>query len=449
MKLYHVLAHALLLQLYAAIMTVSAAAAAAVEEEERSPLITNGIENVGNRGYEESLSLKKKKRALLVDEYVSSVRDWVPRKDDSVLPIGLTASEEAEVLQQQTATKGYGLTTTTRSNNNSSKKTKKPKKPRFLPEWNPMQGVLIAYSTSEYYPNFGLSLELIKAMSKRAKIFCLLKRKHKKTVKKAFKKAGIPSKKVVMIYGNVDSYWTRDYGPWFVSTKSSKKKGIAVVNHTYNRPRLNDNDAPKKVAEKLDVPYYDSNIIGCGGNMMVDGNGQATATHIAYTENKQCNTKDDTSVPLLECKKVDKVMKKFYGVKTFHVVADPSNDYIDHVDCWAKYLSPTQILIREVSMLHPQFDDIEEVVAYFSDTQTAEGNDWEIVRVWTNSDQPYTNSLILNGEVFVPIVGSEFDTAALETYRSAMPDYKVSGWEGDWESTDALHCRTLGIPEFQ
>jgi len=183
--------------------------------------------------------------------------------------------------------------------------------------------------------------------------------------------------------------------------------------------------------------------------MMVDGNGQATATHIAYTENKQCNTKDDTSVPLLECKKVDKVMKKFYGVKTFHVVADPSNDYIDHVDCWAKYLSPTQILIREVSMLHPQFDDIEEVVAYFSDTQTAEGNDWEIVRVWTNSDQPYTNSLILNGEVFVPIVGSEFDTAALETYRSAMPDYKVSGWEGDWESTDALHCRTLGIPEFQ
>merc|ERR1711957_717970 len=121
-KLYHVLAHALLLQLYAAIMTVSAAAAAAaaaaVEEEERSPLITNGIENVGNRGYEESLSLKKKKRALLVDEYVSSVRDWVPRKDDSVLPIGLTASEKAEVLQQQTATKDYGLTTT-RSNNNS------------------------------------------------------------------------------------------------------------------------------------------------------------------------------------------------------------------------------------------------------------------------------------------------------------------------------------------
>jgi len=127
MKLYHVLAHALLLQLYAAIMTVSAAAAAAVEEEERSPLITNGIENVGNRGYEESLSLKKKKRALLVDEYVSSVRDWVPRKDDSVLPIGLTASEEAEVLQQQTATKGYGLTTT-RSNNNSSKKNEKTEK---------------------------------------------------------------------------------------------------------------------------------------------------------------------------------------------------------------------------------------------------------------------------------------------------------------------------------
>ena len=443
MKLYRVLAHALLFQLCAVMMTVSAAAK--VEEKERSPLITNGIENDGNRGYEERLSLKKKKRSLLVDAYVSSIRDWVPRRDDSVLPIGMTAVEEAEVLQQQTATESYGLMMT-RSNNNSSKN---PKKPRFLPEWNPMQGVLIAYSTSYYNSNFGLSLELIKAMSKRAKIFCLLEKSDKKVVKQAFENTGIPSKKVVMIYGTVDSYWTRDYGPWFVSTKSSKKKGIAVVNHKYNRPRPGDNDAPKKVAEKLDVPYYDSNIIGCGGNMMVDGNGQAAATHIAYTESLHCNTKDDTSVPLLGCKKLDKVMKKFYGVKTFHVVADPSNVYIDHVDCWAKYLSPTKILIREVPMLHPQYNDIEEVVAYFSDTQTAEGNNWEIVRVWTNSDQPYTNSLILNGEVFVPIVGSEFDTAALETYRSAMPDYKVSGWEGDWESTDALHCRTLGIPEFQ
>ena len=118
---------------------------------------------------------------------------------------------------------------------------------------------------------------------------------------------------------------------------------------------------------------------------MFDGNSQAVATHIAYTNNLQCDTKEDILVPLFGCKKVDKIMKKFYGEKSCHIVVNSTNVYIDHIDCWAKYLL-TKILIREVSKLHPQYKIIEEVVAYFSDTQMAEGDDWENVRVWTNSD---------------------------------------------------------------
>ena len=54
--------------------------------------------------------------------------------------------------------------------------------------------------------------------------------------------------------------------------------------------------------------------------------------------------------------------------------------------------------------------------------------------------------------MYVPVVGDpELDEKALETYAAAMPDaIEVFGVEAavtaPWASTDALHCRTKGIP---
>ena len=69
-------------------------------------------------------------------------------------------------------------------------------------------------------------------------------------------------------------------------------------------------------------------------------------------------------------------------------------------------------------------------------------------RVDTPNDQPYTNSLILNNKVFVPIMNSSWDGPALEIYETAMPDHIILPYTGSWESTDALHCRVKGIPDL-
>ena len=39
------------------------------------------------------------------------------------------------------------------------------------------------------------------------------------------------------------------------------------------------------------------------------------------------------------------------GIDTYHVIPDPNDTYIDHIDCWGKYLSPTKVIIREVPIL--------------------------------------------------------------------------------------------------
>jgi len=130
------------------------------------------------------------------------------------------------------------------------------------------------------------------------------------------------------------------------------------------------------------------------------------------------------------------------------VVDDPNNTYIDHIDCWGKYLSPHKVLIREVPTWHAQYDEIEEVADYFANSLTIYGEPWEVFRVYTGSNQPYTNSIILNEKVMVPIINNSYDDA-LAAYAEAMPGYEIIGFTGSWESTDALHCRAKGIPDLE
>ena len=169
---------------------------------------------------------------------------------------------------------------------------------------------------------------------------------------------------------------------------------------------------------------------------MTDGMGISASSSLVFEEN------EIPEADLLQ------LMETYYGIDTYHVIDDPNNSYIDHIDCWGKYLSPTKVLIREVPESHPQYDEIEETADYFADTLNQWGEPWELFRVWTPGDQPYTNSLILNEKILVPITGGSWDDEALAVYEVAFPGYEVLGFTGSWESTDALHCRVKGIPDL-
>ena len=344
--------------------------------------------------------------------------------DNSELPIGFTDKE----LQNKHLIYDMGT------------RTEPPVGPiRSIAEYEPMQGVLIRYP-------FGISTSLIAAMAEDVKIYCLVSNNLENSAYNSMNNGGVNMDNVEFINGSTDSYWTRDYGPWWVVDGNGD---IGIVDFTYNRPRPNDNQAPYKVANHLDVAYYSADFISTGGNYMTDGAGISASTHIAYTEQPECNTNNQSSVPLPGCSYIDNTLEEYYGVDIYHVVADPNNEYIDHIDCWGKFLSTTKILIRSVPSNHSQYDEIEEVADYFSSILTSEGSPWEVFRVYTPSDQPYTNSLILNDKIFVPVMNSSWDDEALEVYEEAMPNHEVLPFTGSWQSTDALHCRVKGIPDLE
>jgi agmatine/peptidylarginine deiminase len=302
---------------------------------------------------------------------------------------------------------------------------------RPIAEFDQKWGVLIRYP-------LGIPLELVRVMSLETRVLTIVgSTAIRAQAINAYTGAGVQMSNCDFIIAPTDSYWTRDYGPWF---SMSANGSLNVINFHYNRPRQNDNAFMAAYAMYDTLSIYHMNITHCGGNYMTDGISIAASSHIAYTEN-------GNNVAL-----VNQRMRDFLGIETYHVVPDPNDTYIDHIDCWGKFLSPDKILIRSVPPAHPRYTAIENTASYFASQLSSYGTPFHIYRVNTPQNQPYTNSLILNQSVFVPIMGnSTHDNAALQVYADAMPGYTIYGVQNNtinpWQSTDALHCRVLDIAE--
>ncbi|MFU8842666.1 MAG: agmatine deiminase family protein [Bacteroidales bacterium] len=301
---------------------------------------------------------------------------------------------------------------------------------RQIAEFDQVEGVLIAYPNT-----FGISYQLIAAMSQETVVTTIVANTTQlNNVSTLYQNNGVNMTNVSFLVAPMNSYWTRDYGPWFVRYGNDQ---IGVVDFIYNRPnRPLDNAIPQKVAQFMGLSWFGMDLIHAGGNYMTDGYGISASSDLVWDEN-----------PSLTQSQISQMVQDYLGVDTYHVVPDPNNTYIDHIDCWGKYLGVDKIMIREVPTSHPQYNAIEATAAYFAAQPSAWGNNYRVYRVWTPNNQPYTNSLILNNRVFVPIMGSVWDTPALESYAEAMPGYEIIGVTGSWQSTDALHCRAIGIAD--
>jgi len=299
-------------------------------------------------------------------------------------------------------------------------------------EFDQMYGVLVRYP-------LGIPLELVRQLSLDTKVITIVSGNSvKNQAISAYSSAQVNMANCDFILANTDSYWTRDYGPWF---SYGENGDLNVIDFNYNRPRPNDNAFIPHYGSYDTLAVYNMGIYQTGGNYMSDGIFIASSTQIAYTENGNNQNL------------VNQVMNDYLGVETYHVVQDPTGEYIDHIDCWGKFLKPDTILIRAVPQGHPRYNQIEQIASIFASQISAWDRPYKVVRVNTPSNQPYTNSLILNNKIFVPIMSSSGtnDLAALQVYQNAMPGYTVVGvvnnTQNPWLSTDALHCRTHELPD--
>jgi len=159
------------------------------------------------------------------------------------------------------------------------------------------------------------------------------------------------------------------------------------------------------------------------------------STQLVYNENP-----DKTSA------EVDSIMFEFLN-NDYTVLDFIESGGIHHIDCWAKFLSPATIMVKDVptgSYSHALLDARAE---FLSQQISAWGQPYEIVRIYCPYGTAYTNSIILKDKVFVPIFNDSYDLQAIQTYKDAMPGYEILGFTGSWYDDDAIHCRAMGVPD--
>ncbi len=306
--------------------------------------------------------------------------------------------------------------------------------PRFVAEFEPMQGVAIAYP-------LGIPVDLVKSLADNCQVYCIVQQYQQSSARSSFINAGVNMDRVTFVNARTDSYWVRDYGPWYIFAG----KNPAIVDNVYNRPRQYDDVIPSAFATFWGIPLYSMDLVHTGGNMMEDGRGHGVSDNLVIQENNN----DEATVR--------QKMLDYLGIDNYHITIDPQNDYIAHVDCWGKYLAPDKILIAKLPKTDSRYENYESVANYFATTNCCWGYPYKVYRVEEPGGTtlaPYTNSLILNKHVYVPMgSNSTYNERALQVYRDAMPGYEVTGVYNSsgsirWLNTDALHCRTRGVMDF-
>ena len=299
-------------------------------------------------------------------------------------------------------------------------------------EFDISEGAFISYGSIMSY-SFGLPFDLLKDFSEEAKLFVLVPSNLQSNCHSQLENNNVNMENVVYLNFTHDTYWSKNYGPYFIIDGNNE---IGIVDFHYDRPdRVNDNAIPLHLANLWGYNYFDSDITHNGGNLMFNGINQAASSTLPYDANPGMN--------------VDQMMLDYYGVEQYNTIEDPWENYHEHIDCWAKFLSHEKIIICEVPASNYYYTDMENVATFYENQLNSYGEPYEVYRIWTPNGEPYANSYIMNGKVYVPTGFGQYDDDAIESFQNALPGYEIEGYEYyNFISTDALNCRVMNIPDF-
>jgi agmatine/peptidylarginine deiminase len=277
----------------------------------------------------------------------------------------------------------------------------------------------------------GVPYDFLVHVSNNTFLWVIVSSSQQAAASSALASAGVNMANTDFLIAPTNTIWVRDYGPWFIMLADGTQ---GIFNYTYNRPRPNDNNIPVVVGSAWGIPVYTSEIVHTGGNYMSSGIDQSMSTTMVYEENGG------------NISWVNGQMDDYLGVTNYFTMDDPQGSYIDHIDCWAKVLSPTRVMILSVPPGHPDYASLEAAADLFAAADNPYGTKWDVYRVFSSGTEGYTNGLLHNDTFYLPVWNTSNDSPAAASYQSALPGYVIETvYYSGFSNTDALHCRTRNV----
>jgi agmatine deiminase len=260
---------------------------------------------------------------------------------------------------------------------------------------------------------------------------------------------GVSTEHIVWVVEDTDSIWIRDYGPQYIYDNQSD--GWGVVDFHYYTSRPNDDDTPLYIARTYDVPRVNRQtrkvVYTEGGNLNHDGLGCVVYSQRTYSRNEGVNKNT-----------VDERIMSAFQAHEKIVPQDPSLDSTGHVDMFMKIVSANTVLIAEYTPDQKDYQVLEDCVDLFTSSVNGAGEPWTVVRI----PQPdvyykyfvlpvvrtYTNAVIVNNVVLLPIFNIPSDEEAAAIYGQVLPGKTIFPIDASTiiESGGAWHCVTMEFP---
>lgn len=245
-----------------------------------------------------------------------------------------------------------------------------------------------------------------------------------------------------------DTIWARDYGPRyiFLGSQPDGTGGVrAIVDHTYNRPRPNDNGVPSYWANERNEPYFLIPLVHGGGNYHLETGSPAGIGHATELINNEN--------PGLSEAQIIQLWSDYQNLDT--TLYDPYPAFVDstqHIDMWMIILDDDKVMISEW---------VNEPSASWAITSNNAAADFaargfEVFRVPAvrsgGTHYTYTNAVICNDLVLVPLytsgAASPFNNDALAVWEAAYPDKTIVqiNCQALVTAAGVMHCIVKHVP---
>ncbi len=250
---------------------------------------------------------------------------------------------------------------------------------------------------------------------------------------------GIDMDRVRFVVRGTDTVWIRDYGPRYIYEGDCR----AIVDHTYNRPRPNDNAFNGYFGTFKNQAVYEIPLIHGGGNFHLNALDEGNASALIVNEN-----------PSLTEAQIVQYWRDFQNLET--TIWDPYPSYIDstqHIDMWMQVVADDVIIISDWPY------DSGSTQDQICDAATADfiARGWTVHRVPARhisyTHYTYTNMVVCNDLILLPYYThssvSPLNATALAAVEAACPDKTVVpvNCESIIGSAGAIHCIVMHVPE--
>ena len=266
-----------------------------------------------------------------------------------------------------------------------------------------------------------------------------------------------------------DDFWARDNGPIFVVNQNGEP---AITNWIFNgwgdrfAYKL-DNQVPGIIGEEISVPVFSPSLVLEGGAVEVNGKGTFMATRTSII--------DPNRNPGKGQEKIEQILSYYLGVKHFIWLTGAGRgecekwgDETDsHIDIIARFTDDTTVLYNwSDDESDPRYPMLLTHYQELQAARTESGKPLTLVplplpkdgvyritplegrELSALTDAAYSNYLVANGVVLVPVFGNVNDDRAKKIIAEQFPDREVVGIDCVALNEDggAIHCVTQQQP---